>query len=39
MVVKNILEKGLDRITEDDESIIQAAIPFHENIRGSKYYN
>jgi transposase len=39
MVVKNILEKGLDRITEDDESLIQAAIPFHENIRGSKYYN
>lgn len=38
MVVKNILEKGLDQIPEEDTPR-QATIPFHENIRGSNYYN
>jgi len=37
-VVKNILEKGLD-LVEDENTIQQVTIPFHPNIRGSKYFN
>jgi transposase len=35
--VKNILEKGLDRLVE--ESYQEMALPIHANIRGSQYYN
>jgi len=35
--VKNILEKGLDSVEE--EGVYQTALPIHENIRGSQYYN
>lgn len=34
--VKNILEKGLDRIEESESS--SKSLPEHENIRGSRYY-
>ena len=35
--VKNILEKGLDRIEEDNVSL--QLLPIHSNIRGADYYN
>ena len=35
--VKNILEKGLDRIEEENED--SALLPLHSNIRGADYYN
>jgi transposase len=35
--VKNILDKGLDRIKE--ESYQEMVLPIHENIRGKDYYN
>lgn len=35
--IKQILEKGLDRQTEDDEAL-QLKMPLHENIRGEEYY-
>lgn len=37
-IVKNILEKGLD-LLEDEDFTRQVTIPFHSNIRGSKYYD
>lgn len=36
MTIKNILEKGLDRL--DEKENVQLKIPIHENIRGGKYY-
>ncbi len=35
--VKNILEKGLDKLQE--ESLFPELLPVHENIRGSRYYS
>jgi hypothetical protein len=35
--VKNILEKGLDKIQE--EVITTEPLPEHKNIRGENYYN
>lgn len=35
-VVKNILERGLDRITDEDQDHI--SLPDHENIRGKQNY-
>lgn len=35
-IVHNILKRGLDKI--DEESDDQQSIPFHNNIRGDKYY-
>ena len=35
--VKNILEMGLDQIDEDEPGL--AALPGHDNVRGSKYYD
>jgi len=35
--VKNILDKGLDRVKE--ESYQEMVLPIHENIRGKDYYN
>lgn len=35
-VVKNILEKGLDRISDEDQDNI--TLPDHENIRGKRNY-
>jgi len=35
--VKNILEKGLDKVQE--EALFQKLLPVHENIRGSIYYS
>jgi transposase len=34
--VKNILEKGLDKVQEEKEI---RALPLHDNIRGSNYFN
>ena len=34
--VKNILEKGLDRIEEENED--SSLLPLHSNIRGASYY-
>lgn len=36
--IKNILEKGLDRVTETENFSIQLGLSFHENIRGPHYY-
>jgi hypothetical protein len=36
-VIKNILEKGLDKSTETEDQILK--LPLHENIRGKAYYN
>ena len=35
-IIQNILEKGLDRLDENDEA--QMEIPLHQNIRGKDYY-
>ena len=35
--VKNILEKGLDKVQE--EALLPELLPLHENIRGSIYYS
>jgi len=34
--VKNILDKGLDRI--DEEKAYEDRLPLHDNIRGAEYY-
>lgn len=36
MTIKNILEKGLDKIESNNQD--QYKLPYHENIRGSQYY-
>lgn len=35
-IILNILEKGLDKLEENETEMLR--IPFHENIRGKKYY-
>jgi len=35
--VKNILEKGLDKVPETEPTSLN--LPFHGNIRGKSYYN
>ncbi len=35
-IIQNILDKGLDLINEDKESVNN--LPEHNNIRGNKYY-
>lgn len=35
--VKNILDKGLDKI--DEEKVYEQKLPLHQNIRGAGYYN
>ena len=35
-IVQNILEKGFDKIEQDKDP--QQELPFHQNIRGKKYY-
>jgi hypothetical protein len=37
MAIQSILEKGLDRLNEE-ESLNQLKMPLHENIRGEEYY-
>jgi hypothetical protein len=36
--MRSILLRGLDRQTKAGESA-QAALPFHANVRGGKYYH
>jgi transposase len=36
-IIQKILEKGLDKL--DDETPDEPELPFHNNIRGRKYYN
>jgi hypothetical protein len=36
-IIQKILEKGLDKL--DDEKPDEPELPFHNNIRGRKYYN
>ncbi len=36
-VVKNIIERGLDRLEKENDSL--SGLPQHENVRGKNYYN
>jgi predicted component of type VI protein secretion system len=36
--IKDILERGLDKVTEKKDFSVQLGLGLHENIRGSQYY-
>jgi hypothetical protein len=37
-MIKSILERGLDNLTDDDAFFEEKKLPKHKNIRGGKYY-
>jgi len=37
-IIKSILERGLDHLTDEDDFFEEKKLPRHKNIRGGKYY-
>jgi transposase len=37
-IIQNILQRGLDKLSEEPTEPQQAELPLHKNIRGDKYY-